>query len=434
MNKSLLCNITNSEFSKSIRDDSIVFENKATIGICVSGGPDSLALTILMNNWVKEKNYSLVILHFNHKLRKSSDKEVKLVERLANNLCIKFKSFNWLGEKPNSAVMKTARDIRYKTFFKYCKKNNIIHLMTAHHLDDLIETYFMRLQRNFSTIGLSSIPKKFNNKNLVIYRPLLRFKKKRLIATCKYSNIEWITDKSNEDTRFERVRVRNYLHTNDQISKRLEKDIKEQINKNIKLENEIGKFFLKNLRILEFGVFELNYEKFKMININLKVEILKKILVTCSGRIYPPRLKSLKILIKKIFNLKISNNTLHGCMIKKIKTNIIFFKEFKNIKKNHTDVFISAGENFHWDNRFRIYSKKKIFCKIINDDKWLSLKSDYQKLKDTKGIAYDVLKTLPLIRLEEERIIPFLLPKEYLKRKGIELYFETLIPLSKNNF
>ena len=97
-----------------------------------------------MNNWIKEKNYSLVMLHFNHKLRKSSDKELKLVERLAKNLCKKFKSFNWLGEKPNSAVMKTARDIRYQTFFEYCKKNNIIHLMTAHHLDDLIETYFMR--------------------------------------------------------------------------------------------------------------------------------------------------------------------------------------------------------------------------------------------------------------------------------------------------
>ena len=89
MNKSLLCNITNSEFSKSFRDDSIVFEDNATIGICVSGGPDSLALTILMNNWVKEKNYSLVMLHFNHKLRKCSDKEVKLVESLANYLCIK---------------------------------------------------------------------------------------------------------------------------------------------------------------------------------------------------------------------------------------------------------------------------------------------------------------------------------------------------------
>ena len=124
MNKFLLGHITNSEFSKSLKNDSIVFEDKATIGICVSGGPDSMALTILTYNWIKEKNHSLVILHFNHKLRKNADKEEKFVEKFAKNLCIKFKSFNWLGDKPNSALMKTARDIRYQTIFEYCKKNN----------------------------------------------------------------------------------------------------------------------------------------------------------------------------------------------------------------------------------------------------------------------------------------------------------------------
>ena len=346
MNKPLLYHITNSEFSESLKADSIVFENNATIGICVSGGPDSLALTILMNNWVKEKNYSLEILHFNHKLRKNSDKELEFVEKLARDLLIKFKSFNWLGDKPNTAIMKTARDIRYKTIFEYCKKNNIIHLMTAHHLDDLIETYLMRHQRNFSTIGLSSIPKKFNNKNLVIYRPLLGFKKKRLVATCKYLNFDWVIDKSNEDTRFERVRTRNYIKKNNELGKRLEKEIKVRIDKNNKLENQIGIFFLRNLKIFEYGVFELNYEKLKMINIDLKIEILKKILVSCSGKIYPPSVKSLKILIKKIFNLKVSVNTLHGCIIRRIKTNIIFFKEFKNIKNVHNNIYINAGENY----------------------------------------------------------------------------------------
>ena len=434
MNKFLLGHITNSEFSKSLKNDSIVFEDKATIGICVSGGPDSMALTILTYNWIKEKNHSLVILHFNHKLRKNADKEEKFVEKFAKNLCIKFKSFSWLGDKPNSALMKTARDIRYQTIFEYCKKNNIMHLMTAHHLDDQIETYLMRLKRNFSTIGLSSIPTKFNDKNLVIYRPLLKFRKKRLLATCEYLNINWITDKSNEDERYERVRARNYLNRNNQISKRLEKDIKVQIDKNNKLENQIGDFFLKNLKIFEFGVFELNFEKFKMIDINFKVEILKKILVTCSGRIYPPRLRSLKVLINKIFLFNANNNTLHGCVIKKLKKNIIFFKEFKNIKKKQNKICVNAGENFHWDNRFRIYSKKKIFCEVINDEKWLSLKSKYQKLKDLKEISYEVLKTLPVIRLGEEKMIPFLLPKEYLRGKGIELYFDPIIPLSKKNF
>ena len=304
-------------------------------------------------------------MHFNHKLRKNSDKELEFVEKLARDLLIKFKSFNWLGDKPNTAIMKTARDIRYKTIFEYCKKNNIIHLMTAHHLDDLIETYLMRHQRNFSTIGLSSIPKKFNNKNLVIYRPLLGFKKKRLVATCKYLNFDWVIDKSNEDTRFERVRTRNYIKKNNELGKRLEKEIKVRIDKNNKLENQIGIFFLRNLKIFEYGVFELNYEKLKMINIDLKIEILKKILVSCSGKIYPPSVKSLKILIKKIFNLKVSVNTLHGCIIRRIKTNIIFFKEFKNIKNVHNNIYINAGENYHWDNRFRIYSKKKFVVILL---------------------------------------------------------------------
>ena len=93
--------------------------------------------------------------------------------------------------------------------------------------------------------------------------------------------------------------------------------------------------------------------------------------------------------------MKISNNTLHGCIIKKIKTNIIFFKEFKNIKKQ-SDICINAGESFHWDNRFRIYSKKKFFVRLLMIDKWLSLKSNYQKLKDIKGISYDVLKTFTI--------------------------------------
>ena len=139
-------------------------------------------------------------------------------------------------------------------------------------------------------------------------------------------------------------------------------------------------------------------------------------------------------MIKKIFNLKVSVNTLHGCINRRIKTNIIFFKEFKNIKNVHNNIYINAGENYHWDNRFRIYSKKKICCDIISDERWLLLKKDYQKSKDFKNIKYEILKTLPLIRLGEENIVPFLLPRENLKKKGVELLFEPLIPLSKNNF
>ena len=54
--------------------------------------------------------------------------------------------------------MQEARTIRYKTIKSYCKKK-IIHLMTAHHYDDFVETFYMRARRGNSTIGLNSIPK-----------------------------------------------------------------------------------------------------------------------------------------------------------------------------------------------------------------------------------------------------------------------------------
>ena len=63
-------------------------------------------------------------------------------------------------------------------------------------------------------------------------------------------------------------------------------------------------------------------------------------------------------------------------MIKKIKTKIIFFKEFKNIKKQ-SDICINAGETFIGTIDLE-FIQKKIFCKIINDDKWLFLKSKYK--------------------------------------------------------
>ena len=57
-------------------------------------------------------------------------------------------------------------------------------------------------------------------------------------------------------------------------------------------------------------------------------------------------------------------------------------------------MIIKAGESIHWDNRFRIFSQKKIFCETFNDEKWLLLKDNYKKLKDYKEINYEILKNI----------------------------------------
>ena len=114
--------------------------------------------------------------------------------------------------------MKNAREARYEKILEISKKLKIIHLMTAHHSNDNLETYYMRKKRKSSTLGLSSIPKILIKENLQIIRPLLSFSKERLINTCNFFNVKWIEDSSNLDIKYERPRVRKELGKRQLIS------------------------------------------------------------------------------------------------------------------------------------------------------------------------------------------------------------------------
>ena len=63
--------IDDQEFS-SVLKNNFVFENKPHFGLCLSGGPDSLALFILVKKWITLNSGKLTVFHFNHNLRKES--------------------------------------------------------------------------------------------------------------------------------------------------------------------------------------------------------------------------------------------------------------------------------------------------------------------------------------------------------------------------
>ena len=169
--------ITSSEFS-SILSKYFLFEDKPHIAISVSGGADSLALLILMKNWIIKNDGKLTIIHFNHSLRKESLKEAKYVERISENFNLACKVLKWKKINFNSSLMQSARTARYSKIIDFCEKEQIISLMTAHHFDDCLETYLMRKERKFTTLGLNSIPRINIQKNLQILRPFIGIKKK----------------------------------------------------------------------------------------------------------------------------------------------------------------------------------------------------------------------------------------------------------------
>ena len=124
--------------------------------IAVSGGPDSMALTALSHVLMKEKNYTIFFVLVDHGIRRNSHKEALQVKRLLkiNNIDLKILRNK---KKIVNNIQKNARDIRYGLLIKYCKKNKAQSLLTAHHQDDQIETFLIRLSRGSGVEGLSSM-------------------------------------------------------------------------------------------------------------------------------------------------------------------------------------------------------------------------------------------------------------------------------------
>ena len=211
--------ISKDEFN-SVIDTNFTFEKKPHVGLSISGGPDSMALLMLVKDWIKNKSGKITVFHFDHKIRQNSSKEANWLESYISGLGINFHLLTWERDKKTVLNMKNAREARYEKILDVSKKLKIIHLMTAHHFNDNLETYYMRKKRNSSILGLSSIPKILIKENLQIIRPLLGFSKKRLISTCKFFKIGWLKDSSNLDMKYERPRVRKELEKKSESQKK----------------------------------------------------------------------------------------------------------------------------------------------------------------------------------------------------------------------
>ena len=171
--------INQKEFELALSSN-FVFENNPHIGLSISGGPDSMALFLLMKKCIKKLKGKLSVFHFNHNLRSESEKEAEILENIVTSFGIDFYNIEWQHDGLVSRVMEASRDERYKRIIELCVKMKILHLMTAHTYEDNVETYLMRKKRGFSTLGLSSIPKIKILDNVQVLRPLLSFRKKDL--------------------------------------------------------------------------------------------------------------------------------------------------------------------------------------------------------------------------------------------------------------
>lgn len=193
-------------FKQVIASQYNAFEN-VKIFVANSGGKDSMALTHLLISL----QLPITILHCNFKLRiPDADLDEEFIRTFANKHKIPFHSiqFNTIKESTSLGltIQETARKLRYDWLKTFIQDNDAI-LLTAHHLDDNIETFFINLLRGTALKGLSGIPHNSNK----IARPLLNFKQSDIEQYVKDNDIDFRQDESNFENKYLRNKLRNSI-------------------------------------------------------------------------------------------------------------------------------------------------------------------------------------------------------------------------------
>jgi tRNA(Ile)-lysidine synthase len=184
------------------------FETAPILAVAVSGGRDSMALTLLSEGWAAERDGRVVGLIVDHGLRAESAGEVAATADVLTRHGIEGAILAWSGAKPRAGLQEAARTARYRLLRDECRRRGILHLLLAHHADDQAETVAMRAARQSGPDGLAGMAALVEQPEVRLLRPLLGVPRARLTATLVARGVQWLDDPSNVDPRFERARLR----------------------------------------------------------------------------------------------------------------------------------------------------------------------------------------------------------------------------------
>ena len=184
------------------------FLQKAKILIAVSGGLDSMVLLELL----LLSKLDLAVAHCNFQLRNAeSDGDEAFVKSYCSTHSIHgfFQRFDTqqFAEDEKLSIQVAARKLRYEWFYELLKKENFDFVLTAHHLDDQLETFLIKFSRGTGLDGLCGIPS-LNDK---IVRPLLIFSRAEIETFANENQLKWREDSSNVSNKYLRNKIRHQM-------------------------------------------------------------------------------------------------------------------------------------------------------------------------------------------------------------------------------
>jgi tRNA(Ile)-lysidine synthase len=189
-------------------NENLPFLKKKKLLLATSGGIDSMVLLHLCH----QLELDIRVAHCNFQLRgDASDEDEDFVkshiEKLQIPIFIKKFDTKSYAEKEKLSIQVVARNLRYEWFNTLLINNDYDYILTAHHLDDSLETFLINFTRGSGLDGLTGIPQQ----NGSIVRPLLPFSRTEIEIFAKENNVEWREDSSNLSDKYLRNKIRHQI-------------------------------------------------------------------------------------------------------------------------------------------------------------------------------------------------------------------------------
>ena len=250
---------------------SIDFKKK--IYIAFSGGIDSSVLVDILGKNAFKLKLNITVIHVNHNISSNSLIWMKHCKEFCSKLGLDFISEEVNIISSGGGIESAARKARYKIFSKYLKNEEQI--LTAHHMNDVTETIFLRLLRGTGIDGLSGLKKSRKLGKGLLIRPFLEVSKKEIEEYAKENDINYIFDETNKDNEYDRNFLRNEIFP--KLDARWN-DFSSRVFKMSKITNERNNNFFELLNN-NYGYLINNVIKIKDLK-NLNIDITKEIIRT----------------------------------------------------------------------------------------------------------------------------------------------------------
>ncbi len=332
------------------------FEGLKSVIVAVSGGSDSLALLSLLTEYKASRPAfpEICAVTIDHGLRAESADEARYVASLCKKAGITHRILNWVGPKRDSGLPAKARAARYGLLCQAARDAATDIILTGHTLDDQIETFVMRSARAHeqgSERGLAGMaPVTLLDREIFLIRPLLEISREALRDYLRAKGVAWRDDPSNDDAKYERVRIRQALRSADRSA--IQREIAEKIAQRRARNARTAHMLPHCVSIGDGTRAEIDRKYWNSQDEDVRRLAIGVLLAALGGLSFLPPHEICERAVRFLEGEDQSGGrmTLGRCVIDSKRSKVLIYREMRSIPQ----ITVEAGQAMIWDGRYRI--------------------------------------------------------------------------------